>query len=160
MSEYKTKFNTELPWPKVLELFNQLLDHKIDSSSSCGEVEYILSALNEDTKEILNQLGIKLKDIDSDFYDEEEEWVDITTIVWGNIAWHYGQELWYTGKEFIAWADWERELETAIKEMYFVLFATGLNVHIPMDMGITIKQYREKMNKWANMVKRIEGDTE
>ena len=159
MAEYKPKFNAELPWPKVLELMNQLLDHKTDSAGSCGEIEYIIVELNDDTKETLNQLGVDINQIEDDFYDKKENWIDITSIVWGNIAWHYGQEIWYTGEEFIAWTDWERELETALKEMYFVLFATGLNVHIPMDMDITIKQYREKMNKWANMIKRIEGGT-
>ena len=111
MTEYKPKFNAELPWSKVLDLMNQLLDHKIESSGSCGEIEYIIVELNDDTKETLNQLGIDINQVEDDFYDKKENWIDITSIVWENIAWHYGQELWYTGEEFITWTDWERELK-------------------------------------------------
>lgn len=153
MAEYKPKFNAELPWSKVLELMNQLLDHKTDSSSSCGEVEYILSALNDDTKEILNRLGIKLENIDNDFYDEEEEWIDITTIVWGEIIWHYGREIWYTGEKFVPWDEEKNELLKTAKEVIV------WHVNTP-DYFDKTEGFGKDLDKLKNVIRKIEGDTE
>ena len=155
MAEYKPKFNKELPWPKVLELFNQLLDYKIESSSSCGEIEYILSALNDDTKEILNQLGIKLENIDNDFYDEDEdeEWIDITAIVWGEIIWHYGQEIWYTGKKFVPWDEEKNQLLKAAKEV--VVWYVN-----PSGYFDKTDTFGKDLENLKDVIKRIEGDNE
>jgi hypothetical protein len=100
---YKPNFNTEIPWPKVLDLMNKLLEHEIESSGSNGEIEYIICELNERTKNILCNLGIKLNKIEDEFYDTEEGWIDITSFVWDGIAWHYGQNLYYdyTGARFV-----------------------------------------------------------
>ncbi|MFW6009012.1 MAG: hypothetical protein ACOCP8_07090 [archaeon] len=98
---YKPNFRTNLPWNKVLELLNKLLEHTIDSSSSNGEMEYILIEINNETKDLICNLGVDLNKWKDDFYDPEEGWFDIIMLVWGGITYHYGHDIWYTGKEFI-----------------------------------------------------------
>lgn len=116
MKEYRPNLDTGLPWPEVLELLNKLLDWEIDSSSNCGELEYILVEINNETKDILNKLGVKLEDFYEEFYDLEEGWIDITPLVWNGITWHYGQELWYTGKEFVVWSKEQEEMFELLKD--------------------------------------------
>ena len=112
---YKPNFNSELPWPKVLDLMNELLEHEIEASGSNGEIEYIIIELNQETKDTLCRLGIKLNEIDNEFCDLEEGWLDITSAVWGDIAWHYGQQLWYTGEKFIVYTEAEKNLLETLK---------------------------------------------
>ena len=107
---YKPNFRTSLPWPKVLELLNKLLDYTVDSSSSNGEMEYILIKINDTTKDLICNLGIDLSKWEDDFYESEEGWFDITVLVWGEITYHYGHDIWYTGKEFIVYDKEKEEL--------------------------------------------------
>jgi hypothetical protein len=113
---YKPNFDTELPWTRVLDLMNELLEHEIESCGSCGEVEYIIVELNDRTKNILCNLGIKLNEVEDEFYSLEENWIDIVSCVWGDLQWHYGQSLWYTGKKFIVRDEGKEELLEIIKK--------------------------------------------
>ena len=153
MTEYKPKFNAELPWSKVLDLMNQLLDHKIDSSGSCGEIEYIIVELNDDTKETLNQLGVDINQVEDDFYDKKENWIDITSIVWGNIAWHYGQEIWYTGKKFVPWDEDKNELLKTAKEV--IVWHVNTPGYFDKAEG-----FGKGLDKLKNVIRKIEGNTQ
>jgi hypothetical protein len=114
---YKPNFDTELPWTRVLDLMNELLEHEIESCGSCGEVEYIIVELNDRTKNILCNLGIKLNKIEDEFYSLEENWIDIVSCVWGDLQWHYGHDLYYTGKKFIVRDREKEEMRKAGKEL-------------------------------------------
>ena len=90
----KTNFDTSLRFQKVLEFLNELNEHKIGT----GE-EYFLCKVNEEVKNILSKLGVDTRKLG--YYDEKDG-VDILEI-WGQIARHYDQDIFYNGNSFIVW---------------------------------------------------------
>lgn len=68
-----------MDYQKIIDLFNQMKIEEV--SASCGEIEYILVANNNENIDTLHKIGITDEDIKELGYceDLDDEYIDITT---------------------------------------------------------------------------------